>query len=269
MGQSSTARDADSLDLIITNALILDAKLGVIKADIGIKHGVIVGIGHGGNPSIQSGLGSVYVATKTGRKNQMIVGAGTEVIAGEGCIVTAGGIDSHIHFICPQQIDEAISSGITTMLGGGTGPAHGTLATTCTPGRWNLHRMLQASEAYPMNLGFLGKGNCATPDPLRDQVEAGVIGLKLHEDWGTTPAAIDTCLSVADEYDVQVAVHTDTLNEAGFVEETIKAFKNLVFHTFHSEGAGGGLAPDIIRVCGEAYVLPSSTIPTRPFTVNT
>jgi urease subunit alpha len=269
MGQSSTARDADSLDLIITNALILDPKLGVIKADIGIKHGIIVGIGHGGNPSIQSGLGSIYVDPKTGRKNPMIVGAGTEVIAGEGCIVTAGGIDSHIHFICPQQIDEAISSGITTMLGGGTGPATGTFATTCTPGRWNLHRMLQASEAYPMNLGFLGKGNCATPDPLRDQVEAGVIGLKLHEDWGTTPAAIDTCLSVADEYDVQVAIHTDTLNEAGFVEETIKAFKNRVIHTFHSEGAGGGHAPDIIRVCGEANVLPSSTNPTRPYTVNT
>ena len=269
MGQSSTVRDADSLDLIITNCVILDAKLGVIKADIGIKHGVIVGIGHGGNPGIQSGLGSIYDDPKTGRKNPMIVGAGTEVIAGEGCIVTAGGIDSHIHFICPQQIDEAISSGITTMLGGGTGPATGTFATTCTPGRWNLHRMFEASEAYPMNLGFLGKGNCSTPDPLRDQVEAGVIGLKLHEDWGTTPAAIDTCLGVADEYDVQVAIHTDTLNEAGFVEETIRAFKNRVIHTFHSEGAGGGHAPDIIRVCGEANVLPSSTNPTRPYTVNT
>ncbi|HEU5079338.1 MAG TPA: urease subunit alpha [Opitutaceae bacterium] len=269
MGQSPTATDAESLDLIITNALILDPILGVIKADIGIKHGVIVGIGHGGNPGIQSGLGSAFVDPHTGKKNPMIVGACTEVLAGEGCIVTAGGIDSHIHFICPQQIDEAISSGITTMLGGGTGPATGTFATTCTPGAWNIHRMLEAAEAYPMNLGFLGKGNCATAAPLRDQVRAGAIGLKLHEDWGTTPAAIDTCLGVADEMDVQVAIHTDTLNEAGFVEETIKAFKGRTIHTFHSEGAGGGHAPDIIRVCGEANVLPSSTNPTRPFTVNT
>ena len=269
MGQSSTALDAESLDLIITNALIIDPILGVIKADIGIKHGLIVGIGHGGNPGIQSGLGSVYVDPRTNKKNPMIVGAGTEVIAGEGCIVTAGGIDTHIHFICPQQIDEAISSGITTMLGGGTGPAHGTYATTCTPGEWNIHRMLEAAESYPMNLGFLGKGNCATPQPLREQVVAGAIGLKLHEDWGTTPAAIDTCLGVADELDVQVAIHTDTLNEAGFVEETLKAFKGRTIHTFHSEGAGGGHAPDIIRVCGEANVLPSSTNPTRPFTVNT
>ena len=269
MGQSPTATDAESLDLVITNALILDPKLGVIKADLGIKHGLIVGIGHAGNPGIQNGIGSVYVDPRTGRKNAMIVGAGTEVIAGEGCIVTAGGIDSHIHFICPQQIDEAISSGVTTLLGGGTGPATGTFATTCTPGRWNLHRMLEAAEAYPVNLGFLGKGNCATPEPLRDQVRAGCIGLKLHEDWGTTPAAIDTCLGVADEFDVQVAIHTDTLNEAGFVEETIKAFKGRTIHTFHSEGAGGGHAPDIIRVCGEANVLPSSTNPTRPFTVNT
>ena len=269
MGQSSTATDAESLDLVITNALILDPLLGVIKADIGIKHGRIVGIGHAGNPGIQSGLGSVYPDPATGKSNPMIVGAGTEVIAAEGCIVTAGGIDSHIHFICPQQIDEAISSGITTMIGGGTGPAHGTLATTCTPGRWNLHRMLEAAEAYPMNLGFLGKGNCSTPQPLRDQVLAGAIGLKLHEDWGTTPAAIDTCLGVADELDVQVAIHTDTLNEAGFVEDTLRAFKGRAIHTYHSEGAGGGHAPDIIRVCGEASVLPSSTNPTRPFTVNT
>ncbi len=269
MGQSSTALDAEALDLIITNALIIDPVLGVIKADIGIKHGLIVGIGHGGNPGIQSGLGSVFVDPRTNKKNPMIVGAATEVIAGEGCIVTAGGIDTHIHFICPQQIDEAISSGITTMLGGGTGPAHGTYATTCTPGEWNIHRMLEAAESYPMNLGFLGKGNCATPQPLREQIVAGAIGLKLHEDWGTTPAAIDTCLGVADELDVQVAIHTDTLNEAGFVEETLRAFKGRTIHTFHSEGAGGGHAPDIIRVCGEANVLPSSTNPTRPYTVNT
>jgi urease subunit alpha len=269
MGQSSTALDAESLDLIITNAVIIDPVLGVIKADIGIKHGLIVGIGHGGNPGIQSGLGSIYVDPRTKKKNPMIVGASTEVIAGEGSIITAGGIDTHIHFICPQQIDEAISSGITTMLGGGTGPAHGTFATTCTPGEWNIHRMLEAAEAYPMNLGFLGKGNCSTPQPLREQVIAGAIGLKLHEDWGTTPAAIDTCLGVADEFDVQVAIHTDTLNEAGFVEETLKAFKGRTIHTFHSEGAGGGHAPDIIRVCGEANVLPSSTNPTRPYTVNT
>jgi urease subunit alpha len=269
MGQSSTARDAESLDLILTNALVLDPLLGVIKADIGVKGGRIVGIGHGGNPGIQSGLGSAYPDPITGRRNPMIVGACTEVLAAEGCLVTAGGIDTHIHFICPQQIDEALSSGITTMIGGGTGPATGTFATTCTPGAWNLHRMLESAEAFPMNLGFLGKGNCATPEPLRDQVLAGAIGLKLHEDWGTTPAAIDTCLGVADELDVQVAIHTDTLNEAGFVEETIRAFKGRTIHTFHSEGAGGGHAPDIIRVCGEANVLPSSTNPTRPFTVNT
>ena len=269
MGQSPTALDAEALDLVLTNALILDPLLGVIKADIGIKGGFIVGIGHAGNPGIQSGLGSIYVDPRTKKKNPMIVGAATEVIAAEGSIVTAGGIDTHIHFICPQQIDEAISSGITTMLGGGTGPATGTFATTCTPGKWNLHRMLEAAEAYPMNLGFLGKGNCGTPQPLREQIEAGAIGLKLHEDWGTTPAAIDVCLGAADEHDVQVAIHTDTLNEAGFVEETIKAFKGRTIHTFHSEGAGGGHAPDIIRVCGEANVLPSSTNPTRPFTVNT
>ncbi|MBE2214238.1 MAG: urease subunit alpha, partial [Opitutaceae bacterium] len=269
MGQSPTATDAESLDLVITNATILDPLLGVIKADIGVKAGRIVGIGHAGNPGIQSGLGSIYPDPKTKKKNPMIVGACTEAIAGEGCLVTAGGIDSHIHFICPQQIDEAISSGLTTMLGGGTGPAHGTLATTCTPGAWNIHRMLEAAESYPINLGFLGKGNCATPQPLREQVLAGAIGLKLHEDWGTTPAAIDTCLGVADELDVQVAIHTDTLNESGYVDDSIRAFKGRTIHTFHSEGAGGGHAPDIIRVCGEPNVLPSSTNPTRPFTVNT
>jgi urease subunit alpha len=268
MGQSSVALDAESLDLVLTNALILDPRLGVMKADLGIKQGRIVGVGHAGNPGIQSGLGSLYPDPRTGKKNPMIIGAATEVIAAEGCMVTAGGIDSHIHFICPQQINEALASGITTMLGGGTGPATGTNATTCTPGAWNLHRMLEAAEEYPMNLGFLGKGNCATPEPLREQIRAGAIGLKLHEDWGTTPA-IDCCLGVADEYDVQVAIHTDTLNEAGFVEATIAAFKDRVIHTYHSEGAGGGHAPDIIRVCGLPNVLPSSTNPTRPFTVNT
>ena len=256
MGQSPTALDADCLDLVITNALILDAKVGVVKADIGIKGGRIVGIGHAGNPGIQQGI-------------TMTIGAATEVIAGEGCIVTAGGIDTHIHFICPQQIEHALASGVTTMIGGGTGPSHGTYATTCTPGAWNIHRMLEAADEYPMNIGFLGKGNCATPEPLREQVRAGVIGLKLHEDWGTTPAAIDCCLGVADEFDVQVAIHTDTLNEAGFLEATLAAFKGRTIHTFHSEGAGGGHAPDIIRVCGELNVLPSSTNPTRPFTVNT
>ncbi len=256
MGQSPTARDAESLDLVITNALILDAVQGVVKADIGVKGGRIVGIGHAGNPGIQQGI-------------SMTIGAATEVIAGEGCIVTAGGIDTHIHFICPQQIEHALASGVTTMIGGGTGPAHGTYATTCTPGIWNMHRMLEAADEYPMNLGFLGKGNCATHEPLREQVLAGAIGLKLHEDWGTTPGAISTCLDVADELDVQVAIHTDTLNESGFVEDTIRAFKGRTIHTFHSEGAGGGHAPDIIRVCGEANVLPSSTNPTRPFTVNT
>jgi urease subunit alpha len=269
MGQSPTASDAEALDLIITNATIIDAVLGVIKADIGIKAGRIVGIGHGGNPGIQRGVGSAYADPRTKKKNAMIVGATTEVIAGEGCIVTAGGIDSHIHFICPQQIDHALASGITTMLGGGTGPAHGTYATTCTPGTWNIHRMLEAADEYPMNLGFMGKGNCATPKPLREQIIAGAIGLKLHEDWGTTPGAIDCCLGVADELDVQVAIHTDTLNESGFVEDSIKAFKGRTIHTFHSEGAGGGHAPDIIRVAGELNVLPSSTNPTRPFTVNT
>ena len=256
MAQSPLALDAESLDLVITNALIIDAVQGIIKADIGIKHGRIVGVGHAGNPLLQNGI-------------DMIIGAGTEVIAGEGCIVTAGGIDTHIHFICPQQIEHALASGVTTMIGGGTGPAHGTYATTCTPGKWNLHRMLEAADEYPMNLGFLGKGNCSSLEPLREQVNAGAIGLKLHEDWGTTPAAIDTCLSVADELDVQVAIHTDTLNEAGFVETTLAAFKGRTIHTYHSEGAGGGHAPDIIRVCGEKNVLPSSTNPTRPFTVNT
>jgi len=256
MAQSPLACDADSLDLVITNALILDAAHGVIKADIGIKRGRIVGIGHAGNPLLQNGI-------------TMTIGAATEVIAGEGCIVTAGGIDTHIHFICPQQIEHAIAAGVTTLIGGGTGPAHGTYATTCTPGEWNIHRMLEAAEAFPVNLGFLGKGNCSSPEPLREQVRAGAIGLKLHEDWGTTPAAIDTCLTVADELDVQVAIHTDTLNEAGFVESTLAAFKGRTIHTYHSEGAGGGHAPDIIRVCGEANVLPSSTNPTRPFTANT
>ena len=258
MGQSPTARDAEALDLVITNALILDAVQGVIKADIGIKHGRIVGLGHAGNPGIQHGI-----------TPGMVIGAATEVIAGEGCIVTAGGIDTHIHFICPQQIEHALASGVTTMIGGGTGPAHGTYATTCTPGIWNIHRMLEAADEYPMNLGFLGKGNCATHEPLREQVLAGACGLKLHEDWGTTPGAISTCLDVADELDVQVAIHTDTLNESGFVEDTIRAFKGRTIHTFHSEGAGGGHAPDIIKVCGEANVLPASTNPTRPFTVNT
>ena len=256
MGQSSLASDEESLDLVITNALVLDAVQGIIKCDIGIKRGRIVGLGNAGNPLIQDGIG-------------MIIGAATEVIAGEGCIVTTGGLDTHIHFICPQQIEHAVASGITTMIGGGTGPATGTYATTCTPGHWNIHRMLEAAEEYPMNLGFLGKGNCSTPEPLREQVRAGAIGLKLHEDWGTTPAAIDTCLAVADELDVQVAIHTDTLNEAGFVEETLRAFKGRTIHTYHSEGAGGGHAPDIIRVCGETNVLPSSTNPTRPYTVNT
>lgn len=256
MGQSPLALDEECLDLVITNALILDAVQGVIKADIGIKYGRIVGIGHAGNPLIQDGI-------------TMIIGAATEVIAGEGCIITAGGLDTHIHFICPQQIDHAIAAGTTTLIGGGTGPAHGTYATTVTPGKWNIHRMLEAAEEYPINIGFLGKGNCSTPEPLREQIRAGAVGLKLHEDWGTTPMAIDTCLGVADEFDVQVAIHTDTLNEAGFVEDTLAAFKGRTIHTYHSEGAGGGHAPDIIRVCGEANVLPSSTNPTRPYTVNT
>ena len=269
MGQSPTAMRADSLDLVITNALIFDPEIGVVKADLGIKDGRIAGIGHAGNPGIQSGIGSAFVDPLTGEKNGMVIGASTEVIAGEGCIVTAGGIDSHIHFICPQQIDEAITSGVTTMLGGGTGPATGTNATTCTPGAWHLARMLEAAEKYPMNLGFLGKGNCSTHGPLTEQIMAGAIGLKLHEDWGTHAGAIDSCLAVADELDVQVAIHTDTLNESGFVERTIEAIAGRTIHTYHSEGAGGGHAPDILRVCSEENILPSSTNPTRPFTVNT
>ena len=257
MGQSPQASAAEAPDLLITNALIVD-HWGVVKADIGIKDGRLVGIGKAGNPGLMAGV-----------HPQLVVGASTEVIAGEGLIVTPGGIDTHIHFICPQQITEAMASGITTMIGGGTGPATGTNATTCTPGPWNLYRMLQAAEAYPMNLGFLGKGNGSLPQPLREQIEAGAIGLKLHEDWGSTPAAIDCCLGVAEEYDVQVAIHTDTLNEAGFVEDSIAAFRGRTIHTYHTEGAGGGHAPDILRVCGEANVLPSSTNPTRPFTVNT
>ncbi|WP_068507694.1 urease subunit alpha [Leptolyngbya sp. O-77] len=255
MGQSPISREGGAVDAVITNALILDW-WGIVKADVGIKDGRIVGIGKAGNPYIQDNV-------------TIVIGPSTEAIAGEGMILTAGGIDAHIHFICPQQIDVAIASGITTMIGGGTGPASGTNATTCTPGPWNIYRMLEAAEAFPMNLGFLGKGNSAKPEGLREQVEAGAIGLKLHEDWGTTPAAIDTCLSVAEEYDVQVAIHTDTLNEAGFVEDTLAAFKGRCIHTYHTEGAGGGHAPDIIRVCGELNVLPSSTNPTRPYTVNT
>ena len=258
LGQSPLAtREEGAVDLLITNALIVDY-WGIIKADIGIRDGLIVGIGKSGNPNLMDKVDS-----------SLIVGASTEVLAGEGMIVTAGGIDSHIHFICPQQIDEALSSGITTMFGGGTGPATGTNATTCTPGSWNIARMLQATETYPMNLGFLGKGNSSRPDSLKEQILSGAIGLKLHEDWGTTPAAINCCLEVADEFDVQVCIHTDTLNESGFVEDSIKAFKNRTIHTYHTEGAGGGHAPDIIKVCGLDSVLPSSTNPTRPFTVNT
>ena len=255
MGQSPIGREAGAVDMVITNALILDW-WGIVKADIGIKDGKIHKIGKAGNPYIQDNV-------------DIILGPGTEVVAGEGMIVTAGGIDTHIHFICPQQIETAIASGVTTMIGGGTGPATGTNATTCTPGAWNMWRMLQAAEAFPMNLGFMGKGNSALPEALVEQVKAGAMGLKLHEDWGTTPATIDTCLAVADEYDIQVAIHTDTLNEAGFVEDTIAAFKKRVIHTYHTEGAGGGHAPDIIKVCGEANVLPSSTNPTRPYTRNT
>ncbi|MBG1264082.1 urease subunit alpha [Nostoc commune] len=255
MGQSPISNADGAVDLVITNALILDW-WGIVKADIGIKDGKIFKIGKAGNPYIQDNV-------------DIIIGPGTEALAGEGMILTAGGIDAHIHFICPQQIEVAIASGITTMIGGGTGPATGTNATTCTPGPWNIYRMLQAADAFPVNLGFLGKGNASQPQGLAEQVAAGAMGLKLHEDWGTTPAAIDTCLSVADEYDVQVAIHTDTLNESGFVEDTIAAFKNRTIHTYHTEGAGGGHAPDIIKVCGQANVLPSSTNPTRPYTLNT
>jgi urease subunit alpha len=269
MGQSPTACREESLDVIITNALILDAEIGIIKADIGIKDGRIVGIGHGGNPGIQDGIGSVIPDPVTGKKNPMIVGASTEAIAAEGNIVTAGGVDAHIHFICPQQIDEALASGVTTMLGGGTGPAAGTNATTCTPGAWNIRKMLEAADEYPVNLGFFGKGNCSTEAPLLEQVEAGAIGLKLHEDWGTHAGSIDACLRVADKTDIQVAIHTDTLNESGFVERTLEAIGGRTIHTFHSEGAGGGHAPDIIKVCQHANILPSSTNPTRPYTVNT
>jgi len=258
MGQSATATSAEgSLDLVITNAIIID-HWGIVKADIGIRGGRIAGIGKSGNPDIMTGVTA-----------GLVVGAGTEVIAGEGKIVTTGGIDSHIHFICPQLVWTALSGGLTTLLGGGTGPATGTNATTCTPGAWNLQRMLEAAEAFPINLGFLGKGNSSSAAPLREQIEAGAIGLKLHEDWGSTPAAIDCALSVAEEYDVQVAIHTDTLNEAGFVQDSIQAFNGRTIHPYHTEGAGGGHAPDIIKVCGEANCLPSSTNPTMPFTVNT
>lgn len=258
MGQSSGAtRDQGVLDTLITNAVIID-HWGIVKGDIGIKDGHIVGIGKAGNPDIMDGV-----------HPNMIVGASTEVIAGEGKIVTAGGIDAHIHFICPQQIETALSSGVTTMIGGGTGPATGTNATTCTPGAWHMQRMLEAAEAFPMNLGFTGKGNASFLAPLTEQIEAGAIGLKLHEDWGTTPAAIDTCLEAADQYDIQVAIHTDTLNEAGFLEDTLAAIKGRTIHTYHTEGAGGGHAPDIIRAAAELNVLPSSTNPTRPYTINT
>src|SRR5246127_863163 len=255
MGQSQRSRSEGAVDTVITNALILD-HWGIVKADIGIKDGRIAAIGKAGNPDVQPNV-------------NIIIGPGTEVIAGEGKIVTAGGIDVHVHYICPQQIEEALYSGLTTMMGGGTGPAAGTTATTCTPGPWHIQRMLQAADAFPMNLGFFGKGNASFAAGLVEQIEAGACGFKLHEDWGTTPSAIDCCLSVADDMDVQVLIHTDTLNESGFVENTIAAFKGRTIHTFHTEGAGGGHAPDIIKVCGEPNVIPSSTTPTRPYTVNT
>ena len=255
MGQSQVTRADGAVDTVITNALILD-HWGIVKADIGLKGGRIAAIGKAGNPDTQTGV-------------TIIVGPGTEVIAGEGKIVTAGGMDSHIHFICPQQVEEALVSGLTTMLGGGTGPAHGTLATTCTPGPWHIARMIEAADALPMNLAFAGKGNASLPAALEEMVLAGATSLKLHEDWGTTPAAIDCCLSVADQYDVQVMIHTDTLNESGFVEDSIAALKGRTIHAFHTEGAGGGHAPDIIRICGQPNVIPSSTNPTRPYTVNT
>jgi urease subunit alpha len=254
MGQSQRSRGEGAVDTVITNALILE-HWGIVKADIGIKDGCIAAIGKAGNPDVQSNI-------------DIIIGPGTEVIAGEGNIVTAGGIDTHVHYICPQQIEEALYSGLTTMMGGGTGPAVGTAATTCTPGPWHIARMLQAADAFPMNLGFFGKGNASLAAALTEQIEAGACGLKIHEDWGATPAAIDCCLSVADDMDVQVAIHTDTLNESGFVESTIAAFKGRTIHTFHTEGAGGGHAPDLIKVCGESNVLPASTTPTRPYTVN-
>jgi urease subunit alpha len=255
MGQSQMTRAGGAVDTVITNALIVDHS-GIYKADVGLKGGQIAKIGKAGNPDTQSGV-------------DIIIGPGTEVIAGEGRILTAGGFDSHIHFICPQQIEDALHSGLTTMLGGGTGPAHGTLATTCTPGPWHIGRMMQSADAFPMNLAFAGKGNASLPAALEEQVNAGACALKLHEDWGTTPAAIDTCLSVADAMDVQVMIHTDTLNESGFVEHTINAIKGRTIHAFHTEGAGGGHAPDIIKICGEANVIPASTNPTRPYTVNT
>ena len=255
MGQSQISNKKGAMDTVITNAVILDY-WGIVKADIGIKDGYIFKIGKAGNPDIQSNI-------------DIIIGPGTEIIAGEGKIVTAGGIDAHIHFISPQQIEEALSSGITTMLGGGTGPAEGTNATTCTPGPWHISRMLQSADEFPVNLGFFGKGNASKEEALIEQVESGVCGLKLHEDWGTTPSAIDTCLKIADQYDIQVAIHTDTLNESGFVENTTKAFKGRCIHAFHTEGAGGGHAPDIIKLVGESNVLPSSTNPTRPYTINT
>ncbi|TNC86051.1 MAG: urease subunit alpha [Alcanivorax sp.] len=254
MGQSQRPR-SETVDTVITNVVILDY-WGIVKADVGLKDGRIVSIGKAGNPDVQQGV-------------TIVIGPGTEVIAGEGQILTAGGIDAHIHFICPQQIEEALMSGITTMIGGGTGPATGTNATTCTPGAWHIAQMLKAAEGLPMNLGFLGKGNGSQPEALQEQIVAGAVGLKLHEDWGTTPAAIDNCLNVSEQYDVQVAIHTDTLNESGFVEDTVAAFKGRTIHTYHTEGAGGGHAPDIIKVCGEDNVLPSSTNPTRPYTVNT
>ncbi|WP_292472834.1 urease subunit alpha [Mesorhizobium sp.] len=256
MGQSQVARAQGAVDTVITNALVVDALAGIVKADIGLKDGRIAAIGKAGNPDTQDGV-------------TIIIGPGTEIIAGEGKILTAGGFDAHIHFICPQQIEEALMSGITTMLGGGTGPAHGTLATTCTPGPWHLARMIQSFDAFPMNIGLSGKGNASRPAALEEMVLAGACSLKLHEDWGTTPAAIDCCLSVADNYDVQVMIHTDTLNESGFVENTVAAIKGRTIHAFHTEGAGGGHAPDIIKVCGLPNVIPSSTNPTRPYTVNT
>src|SRR5690606_29306702 len=255
MGQSQRCT-ADCADTVMTNALIVDAVTGIVKADIGIKNGHITAIGKAGNPDIQPGV-------------TIVIGPGTEIIAAEGFIVTAGGIDTHIHFICPQQIEEAISSGITTMIGGGTGPATGTFATTCTPGPWHIHAMLGATDAFAMNIGLLGKGNASDPAPLLEQIHAGALGLNLHEDWGTTPQAIDTCLDVADRTDTQVAIHSDTLNESGFVEATLAAFKGRTIHTFHTEGAGGGHAPDIIRAAGMTNVLPASTNPTMPFTRNT
>lgn len=256
MGQSSLATSAECPDLVITNALILDPIQGIVKADIGVKDGRIWGVGHAGNPQVQDGI-------------TMTIGANTEIIAGEGCIVTPGGIDTHVHLICPQQFEHALANGLTTVIAGGTGPTTGSNATTCTPGAWNIQRMLEAAEAYPINIGLMGKGNCSSPAPLREQILAGAMALKIHEDWGATPAVIDNCLGLADEMDVQVAIHSDTLNEAGFVEDTLAAIKGRTIHSFHSEGAGGGHAPDILRVCGESNVLPASTNPTKPFTVNT